>query len=67
MKPSWSDAPEWAKYLAMDEDGEWFWYENKPDLASIWWAYTGKIMEAPTIPDGNCRDTLEPRPLDTSR
>ena len=29
-KPSWSDAPKWAKYLAMDMSGMWNWYENIP-------------------------------------
>jgi hypothetical protein len=23
-------APAWAKWLAMDKDGTWFWYEKKP-------------------------------------
>lgn len=38
MKPSWSTAPEWAKWLAMDEDGVWFWFEFKPYLNSdgVW-------------------------------
>lgn len=30
MKPKWSDAPDWAKYLAMDANGEWYWYKSKP-------------------------------------
>jgi len=30
MKPSWDDAPSWAKWLAMDEGGEWYWYEFEP-------------------------------------
>jgi len=30
MKPDWKDAPEWAKWLAMDEDGSWYWYEKEP-------------------------------------
>ena len=30
MKPSWSDAPEWANWLAMDENNEWFWYKSEP-------------------------------------
>jgi hypothetical protein len=29
-KPSWSDAPKWANYLAMDGDGRWYWYEREP-------------------------------------
>jgi len=28
--PDWKDAPNWAKYLAMDSNGNWYWYENKP-------------------------------------
>lgn len=31
MKPTWGAAPDWAEYLAMDEDGEWSWYEEEPD------------------------------------
>jgi hypothetical protein len=30
MKPDWKDAPKWANYLAMDRDGQWFWYSAKP-------------------------------------
>ena len=30
MKPDWSDAPEWADYLAQDANGTWYWYEGKP-------------------------------------
>lgn len=30
---NWNDAPEWAEYVAMDESGEWWWYEKEPDDA----------------------------------
>lgn len=30
MKPNWDDAPEWAKFLCMDDDGSWWWFELKP-------------------------------------
>jgi len=30
MKPEWKDAPEWANYLAMDDDGSWYWFEHMP-------------------------------------
>lgn len=29
-KPSWGTAPDWAQYLAMDDNGKWYWYENAP-------------------------------------
>jgi len=38
MKPDWKDAPEWASWLAMDEDGEWLWYLVKPEYC----IYSGK-------------------------
>ena len=30
-KSSWDEAPDWANWLAQDEDGEWYWYKAKPD------------------------------------
>lgn len=33
----WSGAPRWAKYLAQDADGEWFWYANEPELGRWCW------------------------------
>lgn len=30
MKPEWSAAPDWANFLAMDENGTWCWFENQP-------------------------------------
>ena len=32
MKPDWKDAPEWAEWLAMDEDGLWGWFEKQPEI-----------------------------------
>ena len=45
MKPDWKDAPEWANYLAMDEDGYWCWYLRKPIREDDCWCgliVTGK-------------------------
>lgn len=36
-KPEWSDAPEWARYLAQDKDGEWYWFECEPNMMSECW------------------------------
>lgn len=32
MKPDFEDAPEWAKYLAMDDDGSYYWFDSEPEL-----------------------------------
>ena len=34
----WDSAPSWAKWLAMDKNGKWFWYSHKPDCGhQQWW------------------------------
>lgn len=30
MKPDWKDAPAYARYLALDADEAWNWFEHKP-------------------------------------
>lgn len=47
-KPKWEDAPDWASYLAMDFDGQWYWYEKKPSLdieSCFYWAKGGGEYE----------------------
>lgn len=31
MTIDWTQAPRWARYAAMDADGIWFWYAERPD------------------------------------
>ncbi len=52
MKPDWKDAPEWANYLAVDNDGVWYWYECKPFLEYGHWDVDEGDAEASTF----CRD-----------
>lgn len=65
-KPHWKDAPDWANWLAMDDDGSWFWYQKKPRLTDDHCRFieTGgqnelAVMDRPNL---NWRETLEPRP-----
>jgi len=63
MKPSWDDAPEWANYLAMDYDGEWFWFEFEPKLNSsgkVWARMSGRAKTAEICGDFH-QESLEPR------
>jgi hypothetical protein len=60
-KPLWSDAPGWARWLAMDANGRWYWYLKKPKAALAVWTdgdngraiYAGRSV--------NWRETLEKR------
>lgn len=45
-KPSWDSAPNWAKYLAMDSDGKWWWYEKKPTKETFSFDSDGRAARA---------------------
>lgn len=63
MKPNWKDAPEWVSYLAMDEDGRWWWYENSPTRnKSVWRKESGRTELAKSNHFIDWFETLEERP-----
>lgn len=42
MKIDWTEAPAWAQWLAVDADGEAYWFENEPKVAyKLWDSGTG--------------------------
>lgn len=45
-KPSWDDAPEWAQWLAQDQDGSWWWFEWAPQRQQEAWNFGGKAQIA---------------------
>lgn len=73
----WSKAPEWAMWAATDEDGEVFFYRNKPEIYSedqhVWaynWPDDAKWLSHVQIghhdkPCPDWRDSLEQRPVET--
>ena len=64
MKPSWSEAPEWANYLTQDEDGQWYWFEKKPRIwgGDVWWAPNSQFESASIlIEDESWKQSLEER------
>lgn len=59
-KPSWDTAPEWANWLAMDGNGEWYWYESKPEWRfNIWRSEDASCGAGYTT---TAIDSLEQRP-----
>ena len=61
-KPSWKDAPEWAEWLAQDEDGEWKWLAGLPGKYVDGWTAVKIKGCCKGIALGDWRDTLERRP-----
>lgn len=59
----WAGAPEWAKYKAQDDDGEWRWFDGRPTEGTIRWHDFGDggksaMHAAFDEPNPNWRDTL---------
>ena len=67
--PPWSEAPEWARWRAMDGDGAWGWYNVTPTKAAREWLTTDSWTPARGyVGDSRGRGwiaTLEARPTDT--
>lgn len=61
MKPDWSDAPEWANYLVQDHEGDFIWFESKPDTDLGVWSADGRSLEVRKVCT-DWEDTLEVRP-----
>jgi hypothetical protein len=61
-KPNWKDAPSWAKYVAQDGSGAWYWYKKKPSMGNYGWLdITGDFMKCKPSND-NWKQTVEKRP-----
>lgn len=77
-KPDWKDAPEWAMWLAQDEDGKWDFYSEKPFVCSSanrpepyewvpsvtdrWWSFDYEYGKYQGDKNPDWLNTLEPRP-----
>ena len=64
IKPSWKNAPAWAKWLAQDADGTWYWYEFRPEPSKsnpTWMRVQGAVLRA-TAATSTWNDTLERKP-----
>ena len=58
---NWENAPEWAKFKAMDSNGWVYWFELQPVPSPIGWHTSGRLQLAGR-PDW--QTTIESRPVD---
>jgi hypothetical protein len=61
-KPEWSQAPEWARYLAQDKDGEWYWFEYEPEPKAGYWNLDRCVGQSEKANKEEWTLTLEQRP-----
>ena len=62
MEPDWTEAPEWAMWWAIDEDGSAYWYVAKPEPAGACWATDSKCEYIQPTPIA-WRSSLRQRPV----
>jgi len=67
LKPNWDNAPEWAKYWTVDNDGKCWWFECMPGISDNDNYWTEPSPYGKTKADKtSCetwRESLEERPL----
>ena len=64
-QPDWDRAPEWAKWWAMDKDGESYYFGDKPEMESTTWMPTGTtspVFLTQSNYQGDWKDSLRERP-----
>lgn len=59
----WKEAPEWAKWAAMNSDGKWYWYKEKPLALACSFNFENGAYIGFSHDSHPCwRFSLEPRP-----
>ena len=61
FKPNWADAPEWANWLAQDENANWTWYETEPKVGMGYFA-TNDRCDNIKLKNPNWKQSLQHRP-----
>lgn len=63
FEPDWSQAPEWAKWWAIDKDRSAFWHYTKPKNDDIEFYQCGEFCDAPSFNyQGDWKNSLRKRP-----
>lgn len=64
MKPDWKDAPDWARWLALDLDG-WHWFSSEPSYElGVWMDGGSHEFACMSSGDVHFVAALEARPVE---
>lgn len=63
-RPDWENSPEWARYVAMDSNGEWTWFDRQPEWNSRFqiWQLGEQGKAIPAKNDIHAFSSLQRRP-----
>lgn len=62
LKPEWKDAPQWASYLARDQNGDWYFHETEPyRTQNCQWLSNKRFELATRVFAKDWMDTIEER------
>jgi hypothetical protein len=63
-KPTWDEAPDWAKFLVQNYKGAWYFFDEEPGRYPEHWNHIGRWAYSPSAGEvlGDWRKTLERRP-----
>lgn len=62
--PDWDSAPEYAQWLAQDQNGTWHWFDSKPFTLEFAWDFASTrydVAFTTGIPSSNWKNTLQAR------
>jgi hypothetical protein len=61
-KPTWDKIPSNIKYIAQDKSGDWYGYENEPEVSGREWRdVTAGHSQRLSAEEDDWQDTLEER------
>lgn len=63
-KPDWKDAPQWARYLAKNSNGDWWWHELKPEVDNRRGLWHSNGLDKLAYYNKDWIDSLEENPHD---
>ena len=67
FKPDWNEAPDWAEFLAQDNDGSWYWFEEQPVLNRAGKKWVTRVGRIGFIEQCEFTPICEPRPSGQSQ
>jgi len=54
IQPDWTEAPDWAQWWAIDDDGYAYWYRDQPTYNAKYGGWLRTLGEEPDVSFDHC-------------